>query len=209
MKVLAINGSPKANGNTATALLTMKDIFEEKGIEFEMVTIGNQAVRGCIGCAACIKAGTGRCEAFKDDAVNEVLEKIESADAIIIGSPVYYSGMNGTMKSLLDRVFYAGGSKGIFKGKVGAAVVAVRRTGGSETFFDLMKYLTYSQMVIATSTYWNVIHGRMPGEAVEDGEGIGTMQTLADNMAYLIEVLDKTDVEQPVQRKKVWTHFVR
>ncbi len=209
MKVLAINGSPKSTGNTATALNTMKEVFEAKGIEFEMVTVGNQAIRGCIGCGACAKAQSGRCEAFKDDIVNEVLEKLESSDAIILGSPVYYSGMNGTLKSFLDRLYYAGGMKGLFKGKVGAAVVAVRRTGGSETFFDLMKYLTYSQSVIATSSYWNVIHGRTPGEAVQDGEGIVTMQILADNMAYLMEVLDKTDVEKPVAREKVWTHFIR
>ncbi len=209
MKVLAVNGSPKVNGNTATALNVMKEVFETKGIEFEMVTIGNEEIRGCIGCAMCLKAKSGRCEAFKDDAVNKVLDKMESADALIIGSPVYYAGMNGTMKSFLDRMFYAGSPSGIFKRKVGVGVVAVRRTGGSETFFDLMKYLTYSQMVIATSTYWNVIHGRTPGEAIQDKEGVVTMQTLADNMAYLMEVLDKTNVEMPVQREKVWTHFVR
>ncbi len=209
MKVLAINGSPKSTGNTAFALNTMKEVFDAKGIEFEMVTIGNQAIRGCIGCGLCGKAGSGRCEAFKDDAVNEVLEKLESADAIIIGSPVYYSGMNGTLKSFLDRFFYAGGSKGLFTGKVAASVAAVRRTGGSETFFDIMKYLTYAQMVIATSSYWSVIHGRTPGEAAQDGEGVVTMQILADNMAYLMEVLDKTDVERPVAREKVWTHFIR
>ncbi len=209
MKVLAINGSPKSTGNTATALRKMEEVFAAKGIEFEMVTVGNQAIRGCIGCGACGKAGSGRCEAFKDDIVNEVLEKLESSDAIILGSPVYYSGMNGTLKSFLDRLYYAGGMKGLFKGKVGAAVVAVRRTGGSETFFDLMKYLTYSQSVIATSSYWNVIHGRAPGEAEQDGEGVVTMQILADNMAYLMEVLDKTEVEKPEPREKVWTHFIR
>ncbi len=209
MKVLAINGSPKSNGNTATALNAMKEVFEAKGIEFEMVTIGNEALRGCIGCGLCGKAKSGRCEAFKDDAVNVVLEKVESADAIILGSPVYFSGMNGTMKSLLDRVYYAAGSKSLFKGKVGAVVASVRRTGGSETFFDLMKYLTYAQMVIATSSYWNVIHGAKPGEALEDAEGIVTLQILADNMAYLMEVLDKTEVERPEQRQKTWTNFIR
>ncbi len=209
MKVLAINGSPKSNGNTATALKAMQEVFEAKGIEFEMVTIGNKAVHGCIGCGLCNKEGNGRCEAFKDDVVNEVLAKVETADAIILGSPVYFSGINGTMKSLLDRLYYAGNAKGYFKNKVGAAVVAVRRTGGSETFFDLMKYLTYSQMVIATSSYWNVIHGRAPEEALKDDEGIHTMQVLADNMAYLMEVIEKTDVERPEPRQKVWTHFIR
>ncbi|MFV0518710.1 MAG: flavodoxin family protein [Lachnospirales bacterium] len=209
MKVLAINGSPKNNGNTATALMVMEEVFKSKGIEFEMITIGNQAIRGCIACGLCAKAKSGRCEAFKDDAVNIVLEKVEEADALIIGSPVYYSGMNGTLKSLLDRVFYAGGTKNLFRGKVGAVLAAVRRTGGSETFFDLMKYLTYSQMVIATSTYWNVIHGRMPGEASQDLEGVVTLQTLADNMAYLLEVLDKTEVALPERRERAWTHFIR
>ncbi len=208
MKVLAINGSPKSNGNTATAIDVMKKVFEEKNIEVEVVTIGNENVRGCIGCGRCYSAGNGKCEAF-DDIVNTVIEKVESADAIIIGSPVYFSGVNGTMKSFLDRFFYAGNSKGIFKHKIGAAVVAVRRTGGSETFFDLMKFLTYAQMVIPTSTYWNVIHGRTPGEALKDAEGVQTMQTLADNMAYMMEVMKESKVEKPVERKKAFTHFIR
>ncbi len=208
MKVLAINGSPKNNGNTATALNVMKEVFESKNIEFEMVTIGAEDIHGCIGCSRCVKGGRARCEAF-DDVVNTTLDKIEEADALIIGSPVYFSGINGTMKSFLDRLFYAGNQKGIFKFKIGAAVVAVRRTGGSETFFDLMKYLTYPQMVIPTSTYWNVIHGRTPGEALKDEEGVQTMQTLADNMAYMMEVMKETNVPQPEQRAKSWTHFVR
>ncbi len=208
MKVLAINGSPKANGNTATAIDVMKTVFDQKNIEMEVVTIGNKDVRGCIGCARCIKAGNGKCEAF-DDVVNEVLEKLKDADALLIGSPVYYAGMNGTMKSFLDRLFYAGNSKGLFKHKVGAALAAVRRTGGSETFFDLMKYLTYAEMVIPTSTYWNVIHGRMPGEVLQDEEGVQTLQTLADNMAFMMNVLNETTVEKPEPRKKAWTHFIR
>ncbi len=208
MKVLAINGSPKNNGNTATALNVMKEVFESKNIEFEMVTIGAEDIHGCIGCARCVKGGRGRCEAF-DDVVNTTLEKMESADALIIGSPVYFSGINGSMKSFLDRLFYAGNQKGIFKFKIGAAVAAVRRTGGSETFFDLMKFLTYAQMVIPTSTYWNVIHGRTPGEALQDEEGVQTMQTLADNMAYMMEVMDRTTVQRPEQRTKAWTHFIR
>ncbi len=208
MKVLAINGSPKNNGNTATAINVMKEVFEAKNIELEMVTIGGETVHGCIGCNRCYKEPKARCEAF-DDVVNEVLAKAEDVDAIIFGSPVYFSSMNGTMKSFLDRFFYAGNAKAIFKHKIGAAVVAVRRTGGSETFFDLMKFLTYAQMIIPTSTYWNVIHGRTPGEAIQDEEGVQTMQTLADNMAYMMEVMKESKVEPPVQRKKVYTHFVK
>ncbi len=208
MKVLAINGSPKSNGNTATALNVMKEVFEAKNIEFEMVTIGGEDIHGCIGCGRCATSGTGKCQPF-DDIVNVVIDKIEAADALIIGSPVYFSGINGTMKSFLDRLFYAGNQKRIFKYKIGAAVVAVRRTGGSETFFDLMKYLTYPQMVIPTSTYWNVIHGRTPGEALQDEEGVQTMQTLADNMAYMMEVMKESKVEQPEPRDKKYMHFIR
>ncbi len=208
MKVLAINGSPKNNGNTATALNVMKEVFEAKNIEFEMVTIGAENIHGCIGCGRCATSGTGRCQPF-DDIVNTVLDKMEEADALIIGSPVYFAGINGSMKSFLDRLFYAGNQKGLFKYKIGTAVAAVRRTGGSETFFDLMKFLTYAQMVIPTSTYWNVIHGRTPGEALKDEEGVQTMQTLADNMAYMMQVMKESTVEQPEQRAKSWTHFIR
>ncbi len=208
MKVLAINGSPKSNGNTATAMGEMKKVFEAKNIEMEIITIGNQEIRGCIGCGRCVKDGNGKCEAF-NDVVNEVLVKLKDADAILIGSPVYYSGINGTMKSFLDRLFYAGNSQGLFKHKVGAAIVSVRRTGGSETFFDLLKYLTYAEMIIPTSTYWNVVHGRMPGEVLKDEEGIQTLQTLADNMAFVMNMLKETTVEKPEPRKKMWTHFVR
>ncbi len=206
MKVLAINGSPKNNGNTATIMDVMKKVFDENNIDMEIITIGNKDIRGCVGCGRCFAAGNSRCEAF-DDVVNEALTKLEEADALLIGSPVYYSGMNGTMKSFLDRFFYAG--SGMFAHKVGAAVVAVRRTGGSETFFDLMKYLTYSQMIIPTSTYWNVVHGLAPGQVLQDAEGIQTVQTLADNMAYTMKVLKETKVEKPVARDKVFTHFVR
>ncbi len=208
MKVLAINGSPKNNGNTATAMGVMQKVFEEKNIEMEIITIGNKEVRGCIGCSRCVKENNCRCEAF-NDVVNEALEKMKDADALLIGSPVYFAGMNGTMKSFLDRFFYAGNSSGIFKYKVGAGIAAVRRSGGSETFFDLMKYLTYAQMMLPTSTYWNVVHGRTPGEMLKDEEGVQTVQTLADNMAFLMNVLNETNVERPEPRQKKWTHFVR
>ncbi len=208
MKVLAINGSPKNNGNTATAINVMKEVFENKNIEVEVLTIGNKDIHGCIGCSRCYTGGNGKCEAF-DDVVNEAIAKVAEVDAIILGSPVYFAGMNGTMKAFLDRFFYAGNSKGIFKYKIGVGVVAVRRTGGSETFSDLLKYLTYAQMIVPTSTYWNVIHGRTPGEALQDEEGVQTMQTLADNMAYMMEVMKESKVEQPVQRDKAFTHFIR
>ncbi len=208
MKVLAINGSPKNNGNTATAMEAMKDVFNENNIEMEIITVGNKDIRGCIGCGRCASAGNGRCEAF-DDIVNEALEKMEEADALLIGSPVYYAGMNGTMKSFLDRMFFAGNAKGMFIHKVAGAVVAVRRTGGSETFFDLMKYLTYSQMILPTSTYWNVVHGRTPGECLQDAEGMQTVKTLADNMSFMMKVLNETNVPKPKSRDKEWTHFIR
>ncbi len=207
MKVFAINGSPKEDGNTGTALKVMQKVFEANGIEMEIMTIGNEVIKGCNGCSACKKVDNDRCEFVKDDAVNIALPKMIEADAIIIGSPVYFSGINGTLKSFLDRAFYAGGGK--FAHKVGAGIVAVRRTGGSEAFADLLRYLTYSQMVIPTSTYWNVVHGRTPGEMLQDEEGVHTMEVLADNMVYLMKVLNETNVEKPQPREKKWTHFVR
>lgn len=207
MKVFAINGSPKEMGNTGTSLNIMKDVFAEQGIEMEIMTIGNKLIHGCVGCGACRKLKSNRCEFVKDDIVNEAIAKMTEADGIIIGSPVYFSGINGTLKSFLDRAFYAGGSN--FAHKVGAGLVAVRRTGGSESFYELLKYFTYAQMITPSSTYWNVVHGGKPEEVLQDEEGVHTLKVLADNMTYLMKVLDETKVEKPAPREKKWTSFIR
>lgn len=207
MKILAINGSPKANGNTATGLKIMAEIFENQGIEMEVVTIGNEVIKGCTGCGGCFRGKRGKCEAI-DDIVNVCIDKMKEADAIILGSPVYFSGINGTMKSFLDRFFYAGGQE-LFKHKVSAAFVAVRRTGGSESFYELLKYLTYAQTYVASSTYWNVIHGAKPEEVLQDTEGVQILQVLADNIVYLMKVFDETNLEKPEKRERVMMNFIR
>lgn len=209
MKVLAINGSPKVNGNTAIGLKVMEEVFKAQDIEMEIVTIGNELIKGCNGCGMCFRAESGKCEFVKDDIVNICIDKMANSDAIILASPVYFSGMNGTMKSFLDRFFYVGSQKNLFRHKVSASITAVRRTGGSETFFDLLKYLTYSQTYIASSSYWNVIHGAKPGEVTQDEEGIRTLEILAENMAYLMKVMNETKVVKPDLRKRVMTNFIR
>ena len=208
MKVLAINGSPKADGNTATALKVVLHELEYKGIATELVTIGQKAIRGCLACGQCRVQQNGRC-AIDGDEVNAVIPRLIEADGVLLGSPVYYSGVNGTMKSFLDRAFFA--ASGAMRHKVGAAVIAVRRSGGSASFDQLNKYFLISQMYVAGSNYWNIIHGMMPGEASEDAEGQQIMRTLGRNMAWLLKLIDhgKTAVLPPVPEDKIMTNFVR
>ena len=181
MKVLAINGSPKGNGNTATALNLMADVLKEQGIETEILHIGNKDIRGCVACRSCAK--TGRC--VFDDIVNETAEKFEAGDGMVIGSPVYYASANGSLISLLDRLFYSNRSD--LTMKVGASIAIARRGGASATFDELNKYFTISGMPIVSSYYWNSVHGRDKGEAVEDAEGLYTMRMLAKNMVFLMK----------------------
>ena len=208
MKVIAINGSPKTNGNTATSLNTVLQTLEKEGISTELITIGNKVIRGCIGCGKCRETQNMRCT-FGDDAVNETIPKLIEADGIVLGSPVYYSGINGTMKSFLDRSFFAAGSQ--FRLKVGASVVAVRRSGGSASFDQLNKYLLISQMIAVGSSYWNIVHGATPGEATQDLEGLQTMRTLGQNMAWILKTIEygKNNVASPVPEEKIMTNFVR
>lgn len=211
MKVVAINGSPKAEGNTYHALKVMGDVLAENGVEFEVVHAGNKPIHGCTGCGQCFKNKDEKCS-MKDDGVNDAIQKMKAADGIIISSPVYYAGVAGTMKCFLDRAFYVAGSNGgLFRNKVGASVVAVRRSGGSMTFDSLNHYILYSEMMIATSNYWNIIHGRVPGEVLEDGEGVQIMQVLAKNMLWQLKMREATkdSIPTPEPTKKIMTNFVR
>jgi multimeric flavodoxin WrbA len=211
MKMLAFNGSPNKEGNTYHAINIVAAELEKEGIETEIVQVGNKAIRGCIACYQCVKNHDERC-GLKGDEVNEWIQKMKQADAIILGSPVYYSAINGTMKSFLDRAFFVTGvNGGMLRHKVGASVVAVRRSGGLPTFDQLNHFLNYSEMLLATSNYWNVIHGRSPGEALQDEEGVQIMRVLGRNMAWLMKLVEngKGVVAAPEQEAKVFTNFIR
>ncbi|KDR95836.1 Multimeric flavodoxin WrbA [Peptoclostridium litorale DSM 5388] len=211
MKVVAFNGSPNKEGNTYHAIRIAAEQLEKEGMEVEIVHVGNKAVRGCMACGGCIKNRDEKCVLAGDD-VNEWIQKMKDADGIIIGSPVHYSAIGGTMKSFLDRAFYvAGVNGGMLRGKVGAAVVAVRRSGGLPTFSQLNNYINYSEMIMPTSNYWNVIHGTRPGEALQDEEGVQIMRVLGKNMAYALKLVEngKGSVEEPEKERKVFTNFIR
>lgn len=211
MKIIAVNGSPRKEGNTYEAIKMVLDELEKEGMETEILHIGNKAIRGCTGCNLCFKNRNGKC-VIEDDCVNDMIEKLQDADGILLGSPVYYSGITGTMKAFLDRVFYVNGANGnYFKGKVGAAVTAVRRSGGVPAYDQLNKYIQYSEMLIATSNYWNVIHGLRPGEALKDDEGKQIMSRLGKNMAWALKLIEhgKDDIQHPEADGKVFTHFIR
>ena len=183
-KVLLINGSPHDNGCIATALAEMKKIFDTEKVDVEIIHIGNKPVRGCVACNFCKKSG--HC-VFTDDLVNEVATKFEAADGIVIASPVYFASPNGTLISFLDRLFYSTSfSKHM---KVGAAVVSCRRSGNSASFDVLNKYFTISNMPIASSSYWNQIHGFTADDAKKDLEGLQTMRNLAKNMSFMIKAI--------------------
>ena len=204
MKVLLINGSPKANGNTAAALAEMANVFEAEGIEVISLHVGNKAIRGCIVCGKC--GEIGKC--VFDDIVNEGAALFQECDGIVVGSPVYYASANATLSAFLDRLFYSSHFDKTMK--VGAAVVAARRGGLSATMDQLNKYFSISGMPIASSQYWNSVHGRMPGEALEDAEGLQTMRVLARNMSFLMKsiALGKEAYGLPEKEPRVWTHFV-
>lgn len=205
MKVLMINGSPRVKGNTFVALHEMEEVFEAQGIETEILHIGNQAIRGCIACGTC---GTkGQC--VFDDAVNEAAAKFEACDGLVIGSPVYYASANATLVAFLTRLFYSTPFDKTMK--VGAGVVAARRGGLSATFDELNKFFTISGMPVASGQYWNSVHGRAPGEAEGDAEGLQGMRTLAKNMAFLMKsiALGKEKYGLPEKEPFVRTNFIR
>ena len=206
MKVLLINGSPHKEGNTAFALQQMREIFQQNGIETETMEVGSAVIRGCVGCGSCYK--THKC--VFDDLVNEVAEKLSSADGMVVGSPVYYASPNGTLLSSLDRLFYSTGH--IDKRmKVGASIVCARRGGCTAAMDVLNKYFTISSMPVAPSTYWNQIHGAKPGEAALDAEGIRTMRNLAKNMIFMMKAIaaEKEANGLPEPEPKAFTNFIR
>ena len=205
MKVLMINGSPRVGGNTAIALKEMEKVFAQNGIEAETIQIGNQAIRGCIACGTCGKKG----QCVFDDAVNEAAPKFAEADGLVVASPVYYASANGTLVTFLDRLFCSANFD--TRMKVGASVAIARRGGLSATFDMLNKYFTISSMPIASSTYWNSVHGGAKGEATEDAEGLQTVRSLADNMSFLIKciALGKEQFGLPEGEPKQYTNFIR
>lgn len=204
MKILMINGSPRIGGNTSVALAEMEKIFAENGIETETVQVGMEAIRGCMGCAYCMK--NGKCAI--DDIVNELAPKFEACDGLIVASPVYYAAANGTLVSLLDRLFYSTPFDKTMK--VGAAVAVARRGGISSTFDQLNRFFTIAGMPVASGQYWNGVHGRKVGEASEDEEGMQNLRTVARNMSFLIKsiALGKEAFGLPEKEKRVWTNFI-
>ena len=205
MKVLMLNGSPKTKGNTALALAEMEKVFVQEGMEVVTVQVGNQAVRGCIACGGCSR--TGKC--VFNDVVNELAPIFREADALVVGSPVYYASANATLVAVLDRLFYSTDFDKTMK--VGAAITVARRGGCSSTFDELNKYFTISGMPVASSQYWNSIHGGAPGQVLEDAEGLQTMRTLARNMAFLVKsiALGKERYGLPAKEPRQVTNYIR
>lgn len=203
-KVLIINGSPRAGGNTAIAVREMETVFRENGVEVTTVQIGGKAIRGCIACGKC--AETGRC--VFDDAVNELAPLFEQADGLVVASPVYYASANATLIACLDRLFHS--TRFEKRMKVGASVVCARRGGCSATFDELNKYFTISGMPVVSSQYWNSIYGREPGEAELDEEGRQTMRVLTRNMTFLMQCIElgKRTFGLPETEPHLWTHFI-
>lgn len=206
MKVLLLNGSPKANGCTYTALCEVAGALEKNGIETEIVQVGTAPIAGCIGCGACMR--TGQC--FMEDGVNEFVEKAKQADGFVFGSPVHYAAASGAITSFLDRAFYGKGAA--FAGKPGAAIVSCRRGGASAAFDQLNKYFTISNMPIVSSQYWNQVHGNTPEEVRQDEEGMQTMRTLGNNMAWLLKCIEAGKVAGitfPEREPALKTNFIR
>lgn len=205
MKVLMINGSPRINGNTSVALSEIEKVLVKNNIEVEIIQIGMEKICGCMGCGYCLK--NGKCAI--DDIVNEIAIKFKECDGLVVASPVYYASANGTLISLLDRLFYSTNFDKTMK--VGASVAVARRGGCSSTFDQLNKYFTISGMPIVSSQYWNSVHGRKIGEAVGDEEGLQTMRLLAENMSFLIKSIALGREKYGIPEKEPWkmTNFIR
>lgn len=207
MKVILVNGSPKVNGCTYTALKEVVDTLEKNGIETEIFHIGKDPIRGCMGCGACSKLG-GKC--MYNDSVNIFIEKAKAADGFIFGSPVHYAAASGMLTSFLDRAFYAG--KPYLEYKPGAAIVSCRRGGATAAFEQLNKYFTISNMPVVSSQYWNMVHGNKPEEVKQDLEGMQIMRTLGNNMAWLLKAIEagkQAGINIPEKEAKVVTSFIR
>lgn len=205
MKVLILNGSPHADGNVSVAIAELTKTFAAEGVEVERVDVGNKNIVGCRACYAC--GGLKKC--VINDLVNETLPKFEAADGLILASPVYYASPNGSLISFCDRLFFA--AKFDKRMKVGASLAVARRGGCTATFDVLNKYFTISGMPVASSQYWNQLHGAAPGEAAQDGEGLQTMRTLAKNMTFLMKgiALAKSQYGLPELESPIKTNFIR
>lgn len=206
MKVILVNGSPHEKGCTYTALCEVEKALKNNGIETEIFHIGNKPITGCIACGACAKLG--RC--FAADTVNPFIEKAQSADGFIFGSPVYYASASGSITSFMDRAFYSGGR--FLKNKPAACVVSCRRGGASAAFDQLNKYFTISNMPIVSSQYWNQVHGNTPEQVMQDEEGLQTMRTLGNNMAWLLKCIEAgraAGIEPPEREPLIRTNFIR
>ncbi len=211
MNVIAFNGSPNREGNTWHALKMVAAELQKEGIETEIIHVGNKVIRGCTACGQCAKNKNEQC-VLPGDEVNGWIQKMKHADGIILSSPVHYAAMAGTMKSFLDRAFYVSGANGgMLRHKVGASVVAVRRSGGLPTFEQLNNYLLYSEMLLPTSNYWNVIHGTRPGEVTQDAEGVQILRVLGKNMAWLMKLVEhgKGALTPPERETKIYMNFIR
>ena len=212
MKVLLINGSSRTNGNTALALDLAGKVLSEQGIETDKIDIGTKALHGCIGCGGCARKQNRTCASFDDDPVNGWIQTMLQADGFIIGSPVYYSGINGALKSFLDRAFFVASVNGaLFRHKVGAAICAVRRAGSLPAIEQINKYFSISEMFMPSGNYWPMIFGLDKGEAEGDGEGRGTVECLSANMAWLLKLIEhgRQAVPPPPTPQKVFTNFIR
>ena len=208
MKILLLNGSPRPNGNTAAALDEMEAVFAAEGLETERVQVGNRVIRGCIACGKCAELG-GKC-AIANDVVNELIAKAAQADGFVFGTPVYYAHPSGRILCALDRAFYAGGAA--FRHKPGAAVAVARRGGTTASFDVLNKYFTICEMPVVSSTYWNNVHGRLPGEAAQDAEGMQTMRNIGQNMAWLLKCIEAgkaAGIDVPVAERGQMTNYIR
>jgi multimeric flavodoxin WrbA len=211
MKTLLINGSPHQNGGTFTALNLVSDSLLAEGIETEILHLPADPVIGCMGCFACKKSNEPRCKKA-EDIVNVILEKIEASDALVVGSPVYYSSPNGQLLSVLDRVFFAGSTGNIFAGKPAAAVCAARRAGTSSTIDMLQKYFTINGMPIAASNYWPMVHGKSESEVFQDEEGVQIMTMLGLNIAWLLKCFEagkNANIKKPEKEPQIRTNFIR
>lgn len=204
MKVLLINGSPRAEGNTYVALSEVAKALEANGVEAEIVSIGTKAVQGCIACGRCRELG--RC-VFQDELYNKVRERLAASDGLVVGSPVYYAGPNGSLCALLDRLFYS--SSALLQYKPAAAVAVCRRGGASAAFDRLNKYFTIAQMPVVSSQYWNILYGARAGEAAQDAEGLQTMRTLGRNMAWMLKSLQNGQQSLPEREPAIKTNFIR
>ena len=206
MKVILVNGGPHEKGCTYTALEEVSNTLQKNAIETEIMWLGNNPIAGCIGCNACLK--TGKC--FRGDIVNEFLEKAKNADGFVFGTPVHFASMSGALTSFMDRIFYGRGE--LFKNKPACGVMSCRRGGASATFDEINKYFAMNNMPIVTSQYWNQVHGTNPEEVRKDEEGMQTMRTLGNNMAWLLKCIDvakKNGIEYPEKEKPIKTNFIR